>query len=104
MGVVHQGQGLALGLEPGNDQGRVHPRLDDLQRHRAPDRYLLLGHEHDAHAPLADLLEQLVRPDPSARPLARRGGAGSSKADSSVSTPTGPRRLACGSSKSPDCS
>ena len=38
VGVVHQGQGLPLGLEPGDDLARVHARLDDLQRHPAADR------------------------------------------------------------------
>ena len=33
---------------------------------------LLLGHEDGAHAPLADLLEQLVRPDRRARRLGDR--------------------------------
>ena len=47
----------------------VHARLDDLQRDLAADGLLLLGHVDDAHAPLADLLEQLVRADPRAGPL-----------------------------------
>ena len=63
VGVVHQGQGLALGLEAGDDLLRVHARLDDLQGHRAADRLGLLGHVDDAHAPLADLLQQLVGAD-----------------------------------------
>ena len=33
VGVVHQRQGLAFGLEPGDHLPRVHPRLDDLQGH-----------------------------------------------------------------------
>ena len=52
---------------------RVHPRLDDLQRDPAADRLLLLGHEDDAHPALADLLQQLVRPD---RPCPGRSPAG----------------------------
>ena len=47
----------------------VHPGLDDLQRDLAADRLVLLGHVDDAHAALADLLEQLVRPDPRPRPF-----------------------------------
>jgi hypothetical protein len=50
-------------------RARVHAGLDDLQRHAAPDRLLLLGHEHQTHPSLADLLEQLVGADPRARAL-----------------------------------
>ena len=46
----------------------VHARLDDLQRHLAADRLVLLGHEDHAHAPFADLLQQLVRADLRAGP------------------------------------
>jgi hypothetical protein len=55
-GVVHHRQRLPLGLEAGNDLAAVHARLDDLDRHLPPHGLRLLGHEHDAHAPLADLL------------------------------------------------
>ena len=72
-GVVHHRQRLALGLEPGDDLGAVHARLDDLERHLAPDRLLLLGHVDDAHAALADLLQQPVGADPRARPFRDRG-------------------------------
>ena len=61
--VVHHGQGLPFGLEAGDHLARVHPGLDDLQRHATADGPLLLGHEHHAKAALADLLQQLVRPD-----------------------------------------
>ena len=61
--MVHQGQGLPFGLEAGDDLLGIHARLDDLQRHLALDRLRLLGHEHHAHAPFADLLQQLVGPD-----------------------------------------
>ena len=54
---------------------RVHAGLDDLQGHLAADRLLLLGHEDEAHAALADLLQQLVRADHRAGPL---GDGGSS--------------------------
>jgi len=59
--VVHHRQGLAFGLEAGNDLVAVHAGLDDLERDLAADRLELLGHIDHAHAPLADLLEQLVR-------------------------------------------
>ena len=42
---------------------RVHARLDDLEGDRALDGSLLLGHVDDAHAPFADLLQQLVGAD-----------------------------------------
>ena len=61
--MVHDGQGLALGFEAGDDLGRVHARLDDLEGNRALDRVLLLGHVDDAHAPFADLLQELVGAD-----------------------------------------
>ena len=38
VGVVHQRQGLALGLEAGDDLTGVHARLDDLEGHFAADR------------------------------------------------------------------
>ena len=61
--VVHQRQGLPLGLEAGDHLAGVHARLDDLQGHLAADRLLLLGHVDHAHAPFADLLQQLVAAD-----------------------------------------
>ena len=65
--VVHQGQRLPLGLEAGDHLLGVHAQLDDLQRHLAADRLLLLGHVDDAQAALADLLQQLVGADHRAR-------------------------------------
>ena len=62
--MVHQRQGLALGLEPGNHLLGVHAQLDDLESDPPADRLGLLGHVHDAVAALADLLQQLVTPDP----------------------------------------
>jgi hypothetical protein len=61
--VVHHSQGLALGLEPGDDLLGVHAGLDHLEGNLAADRVSLLGHEDRAHAALADLLEELVRAD-----------------------------------------
>ncbi len=72
VGVVHQGQGLPLGLEAGDDLPRVHAELDDLQRHLAADRLLLLGHVDDAEASLADSFQQFVAADRLARFCARR--------------------------------
>ena len=38
VGMVHQGQRLALGLEAGDDLVRVHADLDELQGDAAPGR------------------------------------------------------------------
>ena len=61
--MVHQGQGLPLGLEAGDDLLRVHAGLDELDGDQALDRLGLLGHPDRAHAAFADLFEQLVRAD-----------------------------------------
>ena len=63
VGMVHHRQRLPLGLEAGDHLPAVHAGLDDLERHAAADRLLLLGHVDDAHAPFADLLQQLVGAD-----------------------------------------
>ena len=70
--MIHHRQRLPLGLEAGDHLPRVHPRLDDFQRDGPPNRPRLLGHEDDAHAAFADLLQQLVRPDDRARALTDR--------------------------------
>ena len=61
--VVHQRQGLPLGLEPRDDLPRVHSELDDLERDFSPHRLGLLGTEHGAEAALAEHLDDAVRPD-----------------------------------------
>ena len=58
--MVHEGQGLALSLEAGDDLFGVHPQLDHFDGDPAPDRFLLLGHIDHAATTFADLLEQLV--------------------------------------------
>jgi hypothetical protein len=63
VGMLHDRQRLPLSLESRDHLPRVHARLEDFQRHLASNRLRLLGHEHHAEAPLADLLEQLVRAD-----------------------------------------
>ena len=50
---------------------RVHAELDDLERHAAAHRLLLLRHVNDAAAAFADLLEQLVAADAVAGLFAR---------------------------------
>ena len=66
--MIHQRQGLPLGLEPGDDVLGAHPGLDELDRHQPLDWLGLLGHPDRAHAALADLLHELVP--------ARQGDAG----------------------------
>ena len=64
VGVVHQGQGLALALESRQHLPGVHPPPDELERHPPPDRPLLFGLPHLAHSALADLLQQPEVADP----------------------------------------
>ena len=61
--MVHQGEGLALGLKPGDDLGGVHPGLDDLQGDLAPYGMGLLRKPDLTHAPFANELEQAVGSD-----------------------------------------
>ena len=72
VGMIHQRQRLPLGLKPSHHLAGIHARLDDLQRHLAANRLLLLGHEHDAEAAFANLFQQFVRTDEHARPFADR--------------------------------
>ena len=58
--MVHHRQGLPLGLEAGQDLPRVHARLDDLQRHAAADRLLLVGKIDRAKTAFAQHAEQFV--------------------------------------------
>jgi hypothetical protein len=58
--MVHQGQGLPLGFEPGNNALGIQAQLDDFQSHAAVDWFLLLGHIHYAATALAYLLQQFV--------------------------------------------
>jgi hypothetical protein len=69
--MIHEGQRVPLGLEPGQDLRTVHARLDNLEGDLAANRLELLGHVDNAHAPLADLLEELVRADVRAGHLGR---------------------------------
>ena len=73
VGMVHQGQGLALSLEASDDTLGVHAQLDDLEGDAASDRFLLLGHiDHTAPA-FADLLKELIAANPVARLLGDGG-------------------------------
>jgi len=69
-GMVHQGEGLPLGLEPGDHLAGVHAGLDDLERHRATYRFQLLGPPHLPHTTLANLFQQAIGPDPFTGPIA----------------------------------
>ena len=71
VGMVHHRQRLPLGLEAGDDALGVHAQLDDLERHAAADRLLLLGHINHAAAAFADLLQQFVAANPVAGFLSR---------------------------------
>jgi hypothetical protein len=70
--VIHEGEGLPLGFESGDDLLRVHARLDELERHQALDWLGLLRYPDRAHAPFADRLQELVLPDHSAGDFAGR--------------------------------
>ena len=61
--VIHHGEGLALGLEPGDHLAGIHAELDDLQGHPTFDRMFLLRLEDRTEASFADALEDLVGPD-----------------------------------------
>ena len=61
--MVHHRQGLAFGLEAGDDLAGVHARLHHLDSDQTPHGALLLGHVDQAHAPFADLLVELVGTD-----------------------------------------
>ena len=55
--MIHQGQRLALGLEPGDHVPGIHPQLDDLQGHPAANRLFLLRHIDHPVTPFPKLLE-----------------------------------------------
>jgi len=55
--MVHQGQRLALRLEPRDDAPGVHAELDDLEGYPAADRFLLLGHIDHPQPPSPILLQ-----------------------------------------------
>ncbi len=61
--VVHQFEGLPLGLEAAQHLAAVHAGLDHLQRHLAADGRFLLGNKHAAHTAFANQLAQFVRAD-----------------------------------------
>ena len=58
--MVHERQRLTLGLETCHDLSRVHPDLDDLERHTATDGPFLLGEVNHPHPAVAKSLEDPV--------------------------------------------
>ena len=59
--MLHERQGLPLSLKSGDDLPRIHAGLDHFERNPAANGLSLFSHEDDAHSPLTDLLQQLVR-------------------------------------------
>ena len=67
--MVHQGEGLAFGLEAGDDRLGIHAELDDLERDLAPHGCSLLGEIDHPATTLADLFHEPVRAELVAWPL-----------------------------------
>ena len=61
--MVHEGQGLPLGLKALHNGRIVHPCFDQLQRDPAAHRVRLLGQPHLSHSTDAELANQPVRPN-----------------------------------------
>jgi hypothetical protein len=61
--MIHHRQRLPFRLKPRQHLLGVHAQLDDLERHAAAHRFLLLRHPHHAEAAFADLLQQFVASD-----------------------------------------
>jgi len=59
-GMLHQGEGLPLGLEAGNNLAGVHADFDELHGDTAIDGHLLLSAPDLAHAAFADEVQHLV--------------------------------------------
>ena len=61
--MIHQREGLALGVEAGQHVPRVHAPLDQLERHRPPDGCVLLRLVDDPHPAFTDLPQNTVGTD-----------------------------------------
>ncbi len=61
--VVHDREGLPLGLETAQHTPRIHAGLDELEGDPPLDRFELIRDPDFTHAPFTDLFEQFVRPD-----------------------------------------
>ena len=70
--VIHQREGLALGLEPRHHGPGVHARLYQLHRDGTLNRRSLFRQPHLAHPAFAEHAQQPVRPNPTRA----RGGGG----------------------------
>ena len=66
VGVIHQGQRLTLGVEPGQDGPRIHTDLDQLEGDLALDGLGLIGAVDGAHPAFAEDVSERVptRDDP----------------------------------------
>jgi hypothetical protein len=87
--MVHQGQGLTLGLEAGKHLARVHAFLDKLEGDAPLDRFDLLGHPDGTHAASAsvDPLQKFVAIDPVIRLFGCPDVEGSSSGSRDYSLP-----------------
>ena len=74
VGVIHQGQRLTLGVEPGQDGARIHTDLDQLESDLALDRLDLIGAVDGAHPAFAEDVSERVpaRDDPAREEASRR--------------------------------
>jgi hypothetical protein len=63
VGMIHERQCLALGLEPGHHLFGVHPPFDELYGYAAPDGLDLFRFEYLSHPPFAEFLENTVIPN-----------------------------------------
>src|SRR5262245_25105847 len=61
--MVHHRQRLAFGFKASDNLASIHSWLKNLQSDLTPHGLGLLGHEDDAEAPFADLLQELVGAD-----------------------------------------
>src|SRR5262245_684544 len=62
--MIHQREGLAFGLEAGDDIPRVHSRFNDLQRDTPANGFSLLRKVNNSTAALADFLNDLITANP----------------------------------------
>src|SRR5262249_21743611 len=60
VGVIHQGQRLTLGIEPGQDGPRIHTDLDQLESDLALDGLGLIGAVDGAHPAFAEDVSECV--------------------------------------------
>jgi hypothetical protein len=68
--VIHDRQRLTLGVKAGDDLPGVHPQLDHFESNPAAHRLFLLRDVNDATAAFANLLQEFLAADASARLVA----------------------------------